>query len=401
MSKKLDASMKKIDKVFDKMFLKKISVKGEKEKTEKRYAETAIQTYKDMMHAMMNTVHREFGISDIRIVEEKHVREIVNKRVDGYFEGNLSESWNVKTMLSAVKAFNLGVEKTNVFKSNKFQIANVDAIKKELREQNVYRYSKGSTTLRATPAECDFVLEQIKSQGYMTKTREMAYHVSKIAKLTGGRITSILDLKASDIAIADNKIHFIGDKGGLSRSVQIGRETADYLKTLKQGKGANQDIFTATRKDGTFKKKDVMRREIERVVSDAGASLTRMEKVIMKDQHGKRKIVEMEKKFTPHSFRKGYALERIQYYIKKYPTMSSMKKYIRERIKENDQIKGKLDTARARINRDRNELRKLTLEEYAVFFTSVDLGHFRNSVIKDFYANLDEVLEYYEESKIK
>lgn len=393
--------MKKIDKVFDKMFLKKISVKGEKEKKEKRYAETAIKTYKEMMHALMNTVHKEFGISDIRIVEDKHVREIVDKRVDGFFEGNLSESWNVKTMLSAVKAFNLGVEKTNVFKSNKFSIANVDAIKKELREQNVYRYSKGSTTLRATPAECDFVLDQIKNTGYMTKTREMAYHVSKIARLTGGRISAILDLKASDIAIKDNKIHFIGDKGGLSRSVQIDNDTAKYLKSLKEGKEEKQDIFTAKKKDGKFKKKDVMRREIERVVSDAGASLTRMEKVIVKDRDGNKKIVEMEKKFTPHAFRKGYALERIQYYIKKNPTMSSMKNYIRKRIKENYKIKEKLDVARERINRDRTTKRKLTLEECAVFFTSVDLGHFRNSVIKDFYADLDEVLEYYAESKLK
>lgn len=401
MSRKLEASMKKIDKVYHKMFLKKISVKGEIEGEEKRYSENTIQTYSDMLKAMMNVVHREFGISDIRKVEDQHVRAIVEKRVDGFFDGNLSESWNVKTMLSAIKAFNLGVEKTSIFKSNKFQIADVDSIKKELRDQNVYRYSKSSSVLRATPGECDFVLEQIKSQGYMTGTREMAYHASKIARLTGGRISSILDLKASDIAIADNKIHFIGDKGGLSRSVKIDKETADYLQSLKQGKGENQDIFTAKRKNGTFKKKSVMRREIERVVKDAGSSLSRMEKVIMKDREGNKKIVEIEKNFTFHAFRKGYALERIQYYIKKYPTMSAMKRYVRERIKENDKIKGKLDVARDRINKDRSENRKLTLEEYAVFFCSVDLGHFRNSIIKDFYSDLEEVLDYYNEEKIK
>ncbi|WP_186322762.1 hypothetical protein [Bacillus thuringiensis] len=401
MSKKLEASHKKIDKVFHKMFLKGISVKGEKTGKPKRYDESSIETYSDMVKAMMNVVHKEFGIADIRKVEDKHVRAIVDKRVDGFFDGNLSESWNVKTMLSAVKAFNLGVEKTNIFKSNKFQIADVDAIKKELREQNVYRYSKSSTTLRATPSECDFVLEQIKSQGYMTQTREMAYHTSKIARLTGGRISAILDLKACDIAIADNKIHFIGDKGGLSRSVDIDNDTAKYLLSLKKGKEPHHDIFTAKKKNGKFKKKDVMRREIERVVKDAGASLSRMENVIVKDREGNKKVVQIEKNFTFHAFRKGYALERIQYYIKKHPTMSSMKKYIRERIKENPQIKVKLDTARERINKDRNEARKLTLEEYAVFFCSVDLGHFRNSIIKDFYADLDEVLEYYAESKLK
>ncbi|MGM2776251.1 tyrosine-type recombinase/integrase [Bacillus cereus group sp. Bce015] len=401
MSKKLEASHKKIDKVFHKMFLKGISVKGEITGTDKRYDESSVETYSALVKSLMNTVHKEFGIADIRIVEDKHVREIVNKRVDGYFSGNLSESWNVKTMLSAVKAFNLGVEKTNIFKSNKFAIADVDSIKKELREQHVIRNSKASHVLRATPKESEFVLDRIKNTGYQTKTRELAFHVSKIAHLTGGRITSILSLKASDIAVTESKIHFIGDKGGLSRSVEVGKETIDYLKSLKEGKEGDQDIFTFHRKNGTFKKRDTVRREIERIVKDAGAPLTRMEKIEVRDRNGKKKIVEVERKFTPHAFRKGFAIGRIQHYLKKYPTEKAMDKYVAERIREDSKLKQKLDAARERINKDRKEPRELTREEYAIFFTSVSLGHFRNSVIKDFYADLDEVMEYYEEKVVE
>ncbi|GAB6742430.1 hypothetical protein bcgnr5412_55410 [Bacillus cereus] len=402
MSRKLDASLKKIDKIFDKMFLKKISVKGEIEKEPKRYSKNSIQTYKDMMYSMMRTVHEEFGISDIRKVEDKHVRAIIDKKVDGYFDGNLGESWNAKTMLSAIKAFNLGVEKTNVFNSNKFSIADVDAIKKELRQENVYRYSKASGTMRATPAECDFVLDQIKNTGYMTGTREMAYHVSKIARHTGGRITAILNLTTNDIAITDNKITFVGDKGGLTRSVEIDNDTAKYLQSLKEGKGVGHDLFSAKRKNGEFKKKSTLRKEIERVVKDAGASLTRMENVIVKDREGNKKVVAVEKKFTPHAFRKGYALERIQYYLEKYPTLTKMDDYVAKRIKEDTEgkIKKKLDVARERMNKDRSEEKKMTVEDYAIFFCSVDLGHFRNSVVKDFYSDLEEVLTYYNESKI-
>ncbi|MGM2853637.1 hypothetical protein, partial [Bacillus cereus group sp. Bce028] len=70
-------------------------------------------------------------------------------------------------------------------------------------------------------------------------------------------------------------------------------------------------------------------------------------------------------------------------------------------IREDSKLKQKLDAARERINKDRKEPRELTREEYAIFFTSVSLGHFRNSVIKDFYADLDEVMEYYEEKVVE
>ncbi|WP_144524542.1 hypothetical protein [Bacillus thuringiensis] len=66
-------------------------------------------------------------------------------------------------------------------------------------------------------------------------------------------------------------------------------------------------------------------------------------------------------------------------------------------MKENGEIKVKLDRGRERMNKDGNEGRKVTLEEYGVFFWSVDVGDFRNCIMKDFYADVDEVVEYYGE----
>jgi integrase len=391
MSKKLNSSLNKIEKVFEKMYHKGISVSGD------RMSERTVKTYTDMMKALVRDVYEEFGVENVWEIKDEHVNQIIQRRIDSYHDGNTKEAYNLKTLLAAMKSFNLGVVETNIFKE-KFEIGDPDEVRDTLKEQNVIRKSRASTVLRATPEECLSVLENIKNRGYDTDTREIAYHVGKIGLETGGRISAILRLRAGDIAAIDSEkgtITFTRDKGGLTRTVQVSKETAEYLQKLKTGKKEDQFIFSSKRANGTFKSIKEVRKEVSKIISDAGRHLTRKELVKLKDKDGNYKMVEVEKKFSSHCFRKAFALERTNQYYQKFSSKSAIDKFVSQQIKENPKIKEKLDIVRERINRTRKTPRDLTREEYAIFFTSVDLGHFRNDVITAFYTTFREVQDYY------
>lgn len=393
MSRKLEASLKKADKVFDKCFEKGITPSG------KRWSENGKNTYANLFKAFVRAYHKEYGVSDItKMTDEDKINQLIQKRVDGYHSGKTGEAFNVKTLTAALKAFNHGVANTNVFKKP-FSVGNTDEIRKNLKAQHVMRYSGTSTVLRATPAESQSVLDKIKNTGYNVKTREVAYHVGKISMATGGRISAILKLTPSDFVIdrKTNEIHFIKDKGGLTRSVRVGRDTAEYFEKLRDGKKDNEVVFSRIRTKrnvGTFKPVSELRKEVEKIISNAGEHLTKSTKVTIKDRNGKPKTVEVTQKFTPHSFRKSFALERTNYYFSKFDSKSALDSYVSRRINDDKKIKQKLDTLRERVNRDRTTARALTNEEYAIFFASVDMGHFRNDVITSFYTTFKEIREY-------
>lgn len=398
MSKKLDASLKKVDKLFQKMYEKGINPNPK----EKRWSENTRDTYSEMFKAFVRDYHEAYGIADVtKMTDEDKINQLIQRRVDNYHKGQTNEASNLKTLLASMKSFNLGTEKTNIFKKS-FLVGNPDEIRKDLKEQNVIRSSKTTPILRATPNECQSVLDNIKNNGYKTATREVAYHVGKIAMLTGGRITSILKLKANDFVIdkKTNEIQFVKDKGGLSRSVKIGKDTAEYLESLRQGKSESNRIFSTirTKRDkGTFKPVKELRKEVERIVSNAGKHLDRTVKATIRGKDGKPKTVDVKQKFTPHSFRKSFALDRTTYYFQKFDSKNAINNYVARRIQEDKKIKEKLDTLRDRINKDRKSDRDLKPIEYAIFFASVDLGHFRNDVITAYYTTYKEVMTYAEE----
>lgn len=402
-SKKLEASIKKIDKVFDKMKRNGISVGGG------RVSDRTIATYSEMMKSFMRSANEEFGVADVSKIKKEHIDELVQQRVDNFHAGNTSEAYNLKTLMASLKFFNLGVQETNVFNYNsKFELGDVDELRESIKEQNVFRKSKASTVLRATPAECDSVLERIEQSGYDTKTRNTAYHVAKVSLVTGGRVSAILRLRPSDIEISNEKsnerykITFYKDKGGLTRTVEVSKDTGEYLMSLTQGKKPNQRIFETTRNDGTYKSVKELRKEVSKIIATAGEHLTRQEPVRMKDKDGREKVVFVTKKASAHMFRKAFAMAETKRFYDKFATKSATKSYVAARIAEDPKLKEKLDTLQDRINKhipaaERHKRgRSLNREEYAIFFASVSLGHFRNDVIRSFYTTMDEVKGYYD-----
>ncbi|MCQ6281601.1 hypothetical protein [Bacillus sp. EB600] len=174
------------------------------------------------------------------------------------------------------------------------------------------------------------------------------------------------------------------------------KRRTDYLSHLKEGKEDNHRIFSAKRADGTFKSIEETRKEVTKIISASGKHLTRNEKVTVKGANGKKNQVEVTRKFSPHSFRKGFAVDRAGYYFQKFSSKSALDRYISSRLNNNQKLKDKLDIVRDRINKDRKTYRDLSRMEYAIFFTSVDLGHFRNDVMTAFYTDFKEVQRYIE-----
>lgn len=391
MSRKLDASLKKIDDVFGQMHAKGITVSDKKD----GWGDKTVTTYADMVKSLVTEVHSRYGVADLGKITESQVKDVIMDRASGFYKGDTKESFNVKTLVSAVKAFTKGAAETNVLKGKDIHFGNMDTIRQELKDSNFVRHSKSSSIMRATPEQCEKVLSNIREQGYKTPIRELAYNVSKISYETGGRISGVLKLRPQDIDFKNNTVTFHKDKGGLSRTVKISPETTKTLQELSVGKKGGQMIFGAKNKDGKFKSVTETRKAIERVVSIAGRELQTTEKVKTKDQNGKRKIVEVEKRFTPHAFRKGAAVNRAKEYYDRLSSKTAIKNYVKERSKDR-KIAQKLEVYRKFINKDRKRPRALTREEYAIFFTSVDLGHYRADVINNYYTTMKEVLAYFD-----
>lgn len=395
-SQKLNASLTKIERVFEKMYHKKIYV------GKSPMSESTTKVYADLTIALMREVHNKYGVSDITKVTKEHIAELFQERIDRYHDSNTNEASNLNSIVSAVTAFTEGVKETNIFK-RELEFGDPKGMRDSLREQNVFRNSRASRTLRATPDEAMEVIRKIKQSGYDTRTRNTAAAVSQISFGTGGRISSILKLTPSDIEIDEktNKIRFLKDKGGLTRSVEItDKDTLQFLKGLTEGKKPNERLFSFKRKDGTFLSVAEMRKSVTNVITNAGRDLARTEKIKVKDRDGKYKYVSVPRKFTPHSFRKAFALQRCHEYLKKIPSDPvKLQQYVQQLKDSDDKLKRKIETMEKRINASRKSYRSLRHDEVAIFRVSLDLGHFRKDIVTSFYTTFSEVQKYYDEVK--
>jgi integrase len=395
-SQKLNASLTKIERVFEKMYHKKIYV------GKSPMSESTTKVYADLTIALMREVHNKYGVSDITKVTKEHIAELFQERIDRYHDSNTNEASNLNSIVSAITAFNSGVKETNIFK-RELEFGDPKGMRDSLREQNVFRNSRASRTLRATPGEAMEVIHKIKQSGYDTRTRNTAAAVSQISFGTGGRISSILKLTPSDIEIDEktNKIRFLKDKGGLTRSVEItDKDTLQFLKGLIDGKKPNERLFSFKRKDGTFLSVAEMRKSVTNVITNAARDLARTEKVKVKDKDGKYKYVSVPRKFTPHSFRKAFALQRCHDYLKKIPSdPKKLQEYVQQLKDSDPKLKNKIETMEKRINASRKTVRQLRHDEVAIFLTSKDLGHFRKDIVTSFYTTFSEVQKYYDEVK--
>lgn len=395
MSNKLNRSIEKIDKIFDKMYDQNIRVNKKKNNISLRTK----KNYSDRVKTFLREVNKEFGISDISKVKQKHYDYIIDKKICNYRGGKTSEVSNIKTTLAALNHFNWGIQETNIYSnSKKFTIGDIKETRKMLRGEKIYRKSGYSNVMQANPEQSREVLGNIPNLGYDTVIRKLAGQTGFISLKTGGRITSVLGLKKRDFQRTGpdgGKITFFRDKGGLTRTVKVDNEIISYLEDLSSEKKSGNYLFEVRKKDNRLKSREQIRQQVSKVISAAGASFERVEIVKSKDKDGNEVAKEVIKKFTTHSFRKAFALERTKDYYLTMSTQEKRQRLLEKRFRENPKVEGKYYRQLDRINSKRNVSREMTREEVSIFLTSVDLGHFRTDVINMYYCNFGDVKRYY------
>ncbi|MCC2414290.1 hypothetical protein LKL84_28630, partial [Bacillus paranthracis] len=149
-SMKLSKTIGKIEDAFERLYFAKARAKEEKmeenqkigeakgldddeiEKmpTPKAWSYNTWQTYKDMAIGFVREINKETGYADMKKIGgcfEKHI----HSKMEKFFQGNISEAYNMKTLIASSKALNEAILSTKAFTSNvenraKFVVQDVD-----------------------------------------------------------------------------------------------------------------------------------------------------------------------------------------------------------------------------------------------------------------------------------
>ena len=376
--------------------------------------DSTIRTYKGLVKSVVSEIRERENIVELNEITDDMFKDLLQERIDLYNDGQLKEASNIKPILSAFNFFNNAMEKTDVFpKEEKCRIGDIKEIRAQLEEERVIRKTRASSNLRATHDQAATVIDNLKNQGH--KGNQNRQEIAKLAQFslyTGARVSDAIDLVAKDIRFSGDRafVLFRDSKGELSRQVEEDiPERVKFLRELKEGKKPNQPVFARLKQDGTFKSKESFRKEVAKYVKDAGDHLTQTTHVRKKNADGSVSYIPVQQNFTHHSFRKAYTNERIAYYYHKFTTggvdpkeymkyRMNENKFIQERqgIKNMPDLEKKMRDLQNRINKNRTSGRRdLLLPEICVFFASTDIGHFRNSVVNEYYSDWNEAAETY------
>jgi len=394
LSNAMQRSFTRDERILDQMYEQKIRVNKNKE----NISLSTKEQYKEKIKEFLKEVNEEFNISNFEKIKDKHFNYIIEQKIDLYHAGKTSEAHNINTLISALNHLNLGIQETRFYPySKKFKIGDIPATREKLKEEGVVRRSKYSQVLRANEAQGRKVLENILSQGYKTKTRQIAHDVGFIALKSGGRVTNTLALKKRDfkrLSEEKGEVTFFNDKGGLTRTVEVDDELITFLENLTEDLNDDDYIFDSRKRNGDQKSREEMRKSISAIVKEAGQEFGKVSTFKEKNKEGK----EIEKKvnvsFTTHSFRKAFALERASEYYQALSSDKKMREILFQKFDDNKKVEEKYYSQLRRINEKRKEDREMTRDELAIFLTSVDLGHFRTDVINMYYCNIQEVKKH-------
>lgn len=394
---KYEASIKKAKKVFKRMKKQGVSVKGTVKNTDKRNNNNTLDQYEGEVIRYFQRVSEKHGIVDITELNHEHFLEYLQEEKKNWDNGDLAASHRVKHMRSALESFRIGTIKTDVFKSE-IRTVNKKDVKDKLQYYHMRRLSDATSTLSTGIEEGFQVLDHIVGneekgiKGSRSKHAEAAYHCFRIATQTGGRVSDIIDkLTPKDLHITDNSVEFRDSKGGLTASVPIEDESAQYLIKLCKNKGPNDPIIRLRKDDGKVMKKESAVRTVERIISGAGerAGLNKEVQVSYKYRDGKGKTqigtTSVMQKVTHHTARKIFVNSRYDKYMQ---MTDSERKQELDRRRQDKKVNKKYQQALKRINETRTSgSRGMHGYEQAIFLSSLDARHFRSDVLTMWYLN--------------
>ena len=385
----------RIDQVFNRMMEEKIFVIEDRNASYHTYTKIYPRTIK----TLLRRANKQFGINLLNKLTESDIRILISERIDNYHKNRkFSESHNIFSILSALKAFQKGVMYFGDIYEDEWTKIDFTELRKWVREQQIVRRGKSSSTMRATPEQAIAVIESLKTTGNKVKNRELIIDMAILALATGARISSLCTIRKRDIDIEMGICHFKNAKGGKDYDAFIDPDLLAEVKRMVNSLADKDKLFMWRKKNGQFMSIEKITDTVQYYMKRATINMYKQQCTRYKNREEVILYETICTNFTFHSFRKAYAFKRLVHYVETFNTFADVRKWKKEVLQRNPNSLYKINTLYTRANKHRIgkkvKLRELRLEEYAIFAASLDLGHERNDVIGQFYTDLEVVKMY-------
>ena len=387
---------KRIEQVFERMMEEKIFVIDARDASYHTYTKIYPRTIK----TLLRRANKAFGVTQMDQLTEFDIRILLTERVENYHQHHkFSESYNIFSILAALKAFQKGVM---TFEDIYEEWNKIDykKLRDWIRNNQIVRRGKSSSTMRATPEQALSVIESLKNTGNKVKNREMIIDMAILSLATGARISSLYTIRKRDIDVEKGICHFKNAKGGKDYDAFIDPDLLDEVKRMLNGLASKDKLFIWRKKNGQLMSAEKVTDTVQYYMKRATINMYKLQRTRYKDREEVLTYETIRTKFTFHSFRKAYTFKRLVHYVETFKTFADVRNWKEAVLKRNPNILYKMNALYNRANkhriRKRTKKRELKLEEYAIFAASLDLGHERNDVIGQFYVDLEMVKKYKE-----
>lgn len=403
MSKKLETTIGKINKVFNQAEDLGFTLKKSKIARGSSNSNDSYKNYKKEVVKFTRKYHERFGTADVTKFREDKVRQLIEEDVDDYFSGNLNKAYTIHKVLNALEFFQRASEETDVFVNKKtneqgIRFINAKAYKKELVNDNVIRRSDISSSKKAKEDEAVKVLSNVKKDGYRTENRLKTIDICTFALMTGSRISAALKIEKDDIDFVNNKLTFKNDKGQKTRTINIDNKTKEFLRSVVSKSSENR-LFQYYKKNGDKLSDKKSRDLINDTLRNSTKEFSVEKEVTYKDRTGNKQTTIVKQNFTYHSFRKAYAHNQMMNYIhtiQKDSRAAILNDLYERESKEVIDEKIQIMTEKVNQHKENKETyRNLNDLEICIFAVSVDLGHYRADVVSQFYINKKDYTQYF------
>lgn len=324
------------------------------------------KTYYDTAKAVLRDAYDKYGITHWKELKPEHTQELLLDRI----EAGQSAS-TIRKVAHALDYINLHATETRVFKEkDNFEITNHQVMLETIEEYGIVRKSSNSHRYKASGDECLAVLEEMKKRDpYLASIAEYQY-------LTGFRVSEAISQKAEHVDLDNDKHHAIKAKGGLNNIVYTNHHTAEekaFLINLVANSDKETGRIFERRKDekGNYKSDEEIRRSLTRLASRCAVKLG------IGGSNGET--------FSSHSFRGGFAYNRMTYYCSNKDILDQI---IKEKIAEQrDRLESKYEEFERRIKEKCKNPDERQIQDYEKiqWLISTDLNHSRQDVTR-FYV---------------
>jgi integrase len=390
-------NLTKSDMVWE--WLIKQQLKGEKETGEKPLksfskrkrergsglALGAIEKYKSTFNKWMEIVEKKTGKDDPIKVRPNDTYAIVQELILEYKNGVTSLSSFLRGLDDALHAFKEASKVSGVYKKE-IRLGDKRIISSMLNKEKVFRRAKDTSVMQATREDMEKVVVEIERSRANQQAKDVAITVLKLEFATGRRVRALLRSKVGNFNPLMEQFVSFGDKGGKdNESFFLTFEAKSILEQLvlkpdgtkkKDGDMMFKIQYSQhkdAKKNGQDKKVDAMYDQIARIIRNSAkrAGVNRIEDNLY---------------FSSHSCRKGFGVQRADFYIKnmtknereiELERRRQLDPKLSERIdKVMENIKGKF---KIKQNADK---RVFTDIEIVKLLVSTDINHSRIDVMR-------------------